>query len=87
MEGDKASGPNGFIMAFFQKCWSVVEKDVMALFDHFHRSLEFDRSLNASFLSLIPKKNNALNIKDFWPINLVSSVYKLLSKVLANRLR
>ena len=87
MEGDKASGPNGFIMAFFQKCWSVVEKDVMALFDHFHRSLEFERSLNASFLSLIPKKNNALNIKDFRPISLVDSVYKLLSKVLANRLR
>ena len=59
----------------------------MAFFDHFHRSAEFERSLNASFLSLIPKKNNALNIKDFRPINLVGSVYKLLSKVLANRLR
>ena len=59
----------------------------MAFFDHFHRSLEFERSLNASFLSLIPKKNNALNIKDFRPISLVGSVYKLLSKVLANRLR
>ena len=33
------------------------------------------------------KKNNALNIKDFRHINLVGSVYKLLSKVLANRLR
>ena len=59
----------------------------MAFFDHFHRSLEFERSLNATFLSLIPKKNNALNIKDFRPISLVGSVYKLLSKVLANRLR
>ena len=59
----------------------------MAFFDHFHRSLEFERSLNASSLSLIPKKNNALNIKDFRPISLVGSVYKLLSKVLANRLR
>ena len=59
----------------------------MAFFDHFHRSSEFERSLNAPFLSLIPKKNNALNIKDFRPISLVGSVYKLLSKVLANRLR
>ena len=59
----------------------------MAFFDHFHRSLEFEQSLNASFLSLIPKKNNALNIKDFRPISLVGSVNKLLSKVLANRLR
>ena len=87
MEGDKALGLNGFIMAFFQKCWSVVEIDVMAFFDHFHRSSEFEQSLNASFLSLIPKKNNALNIKNFRPINLVGSVYKLLSKVLANKLR
>ena len=59
----------------------------MAFFDHFHRSSEFERSLNASFLSLIPKKNNTLNIKDFRPISLVGNVYKLLSKVLANRLR
>ena len=46
----------------------------MAFLDHFHRSSEFERSLNASFLSLIPKKNNALNIKDFRPISLVGSV-------------
>ena len=59
----------------------------MAFFDHFHRSSEFERSLNASFLSLIPKKNNTLNIKDFRPISLVGNVYKLLSKVLANKLR
>ena len=87
MEGDTAPGPDGFTMAFFQKCWSVVEKDVMAFFDHFHRSSVFERSLNVSFLSLIPKKNNALNIKDFRPISLMGRVYKLLSKVLANRLR
>ena len=43
--------------------------------------------MNASFLSLILKKNNALNIRDFRPISLVGSMYKLLFKVLANRLR
>ena len=47
----------------------------------------FERSMNASFLTLIPKKCNAVNIKDFCTISLVGSVYKLLSKVLANRLR
>ena len=59
----------------------------MAVFEHFHRNSVFERSLNASFLSLIPKKHNAIDVKDFWPISLVGSVYKLLSKVLANRLR
>ena len=47
----------------------------------------FERSMNALFITLIPKKYNAVNIKDFRPISLVSSMYKLLSKVLANRLR
>ena len=59
----------------------------MDFFDYFHRHSVFERSLNASFLTLIPKKCKAVNIKDFRPISLVGSVYKLLSKVLANRLR
>ena len=56
-------------------------------FVYFHRHFVFERSMNASFLALIPKKCNAVNIKDFHPISLVGNVYKLLSKVLANRLR
>ena len=87
MEGDKAPGPDGFTIAFFHKCWSVVEKDVMDFFEYFHRHSVFERSMNASFLTLIPKKGNAVNIKDFRPMSLVGSVYKLLFKVLANRLR
>ena len=59
----------------------------MDFFDYFHRHSVFERSLNASFLTLIPKKCNTVNIKDFRPISLVGSVYKLLSKLLANRLR
>ena len=35
---------------------------------------------------LIPKKANAVEVKDFRPISLVGSVYKILAKVLANRL-
>ena len=87
MEGDKASGPDGFNMAFFHHCWRVVENDVMDFFYFFHQHSVFEPSLDASFLTLIPKKCNAVNIKDFCPISLVGNVYKLLSKVLANRLK
>ena len=59
----------------------------MDFFVYFHRHSVFEQSLNASFLTLIPKKSNAVNILDFRPINSVGSVYKLLSQVLANRLR
>ena len=72
MEGDKAPGLDGFTMAFFV---------------HFHCHSVFEWSVNASIITLIPKKSFALNIKDFRPISLVGGMYKLLSKVLANRLR
>ena len=35
-EGDKAPGPDGFTMAFYQKCWRVLEGDVLAFFKDFH---------------------------------------------------
>jgi len=59
----------------------------MAVFSEFHNSCQFERSLNAAFLSLIPKKADAVEVKDFRPINLVGGVYKMISKVLANRLK
>jgi hypothetical protein len=84
---DKASGPDGFSMAFFQKSWGVLKKDIMVVFLEFHNSSQFERSLNATFVSLIPKKAEAVEAKDFRPISLVGGVYKIISKVLANRLK
>jgi len=47
----------------------------------------FEKSLNASFISLIPKTPGALSLKDFRPISLVGGIYKIIAKVLANRLK
>ena len=45
------------------------------------------RSLNSTFLVLIPKKGDAMDIEDFRPISLVGGLFKILAKVLANRLK
>ena len=87
LEADKAPGPDGFTMAFFQHCWQVLQDDIMGFFEKVYEHGQFENSLNATFLALIPKKNDATNIKDFRPIGLIGSIYKLLSKVLANRLK
>ncbi|KAF5457277.1 hypothetical protein F2P56_021390, partial [Juglans regia] len=86
MAKDKAPEPDGFSMGFFQTCWDVVKGDVMQVFSEFHTYQKFEKSLNATFIALIPKKHGASLIEDFRPISLVSSVYKIISKVLANRL-
>jgi endonuclease/exonuclease/phosphatase family metal-dependent hydrolase len=85
--GDKAPGPDGFSMGFFQCCWDILNPDVMAVLNYFHGLSSFEKSLNATFVSLIPKKTDALEVKDFRPISLVGSTYKILAKLLANRLK
>ncbi len=62
LQGDKAPGPDGFSMAFFHRCWEVVGDEVMGFFEEFHTHCKFEKSLNATFIALIPKKRDALNI-------------------------
>ena len=84
--GNKALGPDGFSLAFYQSCWNSVGPDVMAVCKEFHDHGQFEKSLNTTFLALIPKKAGAVEIKDFRPISLVGRVYKIIAKALANRL-
>ena len=74
-------------MAFFQACWVIVQSDIMGVLRYFQVFGSFEKSLNATFLALIPKKVGAVEVKDFRPISLVSGMYKILAKLLANMLR
>jgi hypothetical protein len=88
MNGDKASGPDGFTMAFFQTCWEVLRLEIMEVFSDFHAREVFEKSLNVSFIALILKIPGAISLKDFRPISLVGGIYKIIAKkVLANRLK
>jgi hypothetical protein len=84
---DKATGPDGFTLAFFQDCWDVIKTDLMGVFQDFHTHSRFVKSINATFIALIPKKLGPVDLKDFRPISFVSGVYKIIAKFLANRLR
>ena len=87
MNGDKAPGPNGFTGAFWQFYWEFVKEEALEMFKEFHEHNTFLKSLNATFLVLIPKKGGAEELGDFRPISLVGGLYKLLAKVLANRIK
>jgi hypothetical protein len=76
MKGDKAPGPDGFSMGFIKACWGMLREDIMAVFGEFHSKANFQKSLNAYFIALIPKKVGAVDLKDFRPISLVGVVYK-----------
>ena len=59
----------------------------MGFFKEFHENNMFVKSLNSTFLVLVSKNENAVDIKDFRPISLVGASYKILAKVLANMLK
>jgi len=59
----------------------------MHFISDFHRNGKLARGINTTFIALIPKVDSPQRLNDFRPISLVGSLYKILSKVLANRLR
>lgn len=59
----------------------------MNAFQNFYEQEMFEKSFNATFIALIPKKKGANELRDFRPISLISSIYKIFSKVLAERLK
>ena len=67
MNGDKAPGPDGFIVAFWQACWDFVKEEVVELFKEFYDQKSFAKSLNTTFLVLIPKKGGVEDLGDFGP--------------------
>ncbi|KAK0599556.1 hypothetical protein LWI29_006326 [Acer saccharum] len=86
-DGNKAPGPDGFNLNFIKENWSVISGDFMNFLEEFHRDGRVVKEINRSFITLIPKCVKPKIMKDFRPISLVGSFYKILAKILANRLR
>lgn len=87
MHPDKAPGPNGMTPAFHQKHWSVVGKDVIKLVRNFFHNRVLPQGLNKTHMVLIPKKKNPVKIGDLRPIALCNVLMKIITKVIANRMK
>ncbi|GJT86709.1 hypothetical protein Tco_1068426 [Tanacetum coccineum] len=83
---DKSPGPDGFSFRFYRHFWPVIEKDVFEAVDYFFMYGEIPNGCNSNFIALIPKILDANMVKDFRPISLIGSLYKIIAKILANRL-
>ncbi|GJZ67194.1 RNA-directed DNA polymerase, eukaryota [Tanacetum coccineum] len=83
---NKSPGPDGFTFKFFHEFWATIDQDVFQAVLEFFESGLIPRGCNASFIALIPKIQDAKLVKDFRPISLIGSIYKIITKILANRL-
>jgi hypothetical protein len=86
-DGSKCSGPDGFNFKFLKVCWDIIKNDIMDFLHEFFGSAILPKAFTASFLALIPKKDHPQALSEYRPICLVSSMYKILSKILAGRMK
>ncbi|GJW80836.1 RNA-directed DNA polymerase, eukaryota [Tanacetum coccineum] len=83
---DKSPGPDGFTFGFYRRFWNLIEGDVVEAVNHFFNNGFRHSGGNSSFIALIPKFQGAKMVKDYRPISLIGSLYKIITKLLANRL-
>ena len=84
---DKAPGPDGFTGRFYKSCWSIIKGDVLMALGAIQQGHVFKfRLLNSAYITLLPKKVDVVEVKDFRPISLIHSFAKLVTKLMANRL-
>nr|GEX27232.1 putative RNA-directed DNA polymerase, eukaryota, reverse transcriptase zinc-binding domain protein [Tanacetum cinerariifolium] len=83
---EKAPGLDGFTFGFYRHFWYLIHNDVYAVVRYFFAYSVIPKGCNSSFVALIPKTPNANLVKDFRPISLIGCIYKIIAKILANRL-
>ena len=84
---NKASGQDGYTPDFFMSYWYVVGGEVTAAVAEFFNSGHLLKQMNATNLALIPKIPNASKNSDFRPISCLNTTYKVISKLLYDRLK
>lgn len=83
---DQASGPNEYPIFFFEKLWESIKEDITNLVIEIGEGTATLYRINYSQIVLIPKKENPITMRDFQLVALLNSSFKIISKILTNRL-
>jgi len=86
LNGDSAPGPDGYSGHFFQHFWNIIGADVVRSTQYFFTHNYIMPNLNSNLLILIPKVPRADKLDNFRPIALANFQFKIITKILADRL-
>lgn len=86
MNASGALRPDGFSGAFYHACCDIIGKDIVAGVQQFFRESYLLPNINSVFLVLLPESADVTSISQFRPIALANFFFKIITKILANRL-
>lgn len=85
--GDKSPGPDGYTFKVLKNKWEIVKYDIIHFVSYFETFGRLAKGCNSSFITLIPKIKDPLNLGDYRPISLIGCMNKIVAKILALRLK
>lgn len=83
---NKSPGLDGFNFSFFIQSWNIIDKQFLCVAHHF-KNFKILRIFTHNLITLILKLKHVIKLFDFHPISLCNIIYKVISKVLACRLK
>ena len=87
MHPERAPGPDGMTALFFQHSWHIIKKDLVDMVNTFLVTGNLDPRLNITNICRIPKTERPTKMTELRPISLCNVGYKIISKVLCQRLK
>ena len=74
-------------IGYFLSILDTMEKDLLRVVEVSRKQRKMLRDFNATFISLIPKKDDTNCLDDYNPISLCDNIYKMVANILANRIK
>ncbi|XP_028549034.1 uncharacterized protein LOC114579204 [Dendrobium catenatum] len=82
-----APGPDGYTFDFYKSTWSVIQLQLFRAVTSFFNTGYMPNQVKATVIALVPKKPHANNVKNYRPIALCNVLYKIIAKIIANRMK
>ena len=87
MRTNKSPGADGFPVEFYRRFWSSLGPDLVEVLNYCYEHGQLSNSQKQGIIRLLYKKEDPLLLKNWRPISLLNTDYKICTKVLANRLK
>jgi hypothetical protein len=88
MQNGKSPGTDGLPVEFYKIFWKNIKELVMNLFSYSYENENMSISQKQSIITLLPKKNNDVRfLKNWRPISLLNTDYRIMTKGIATRLK